>query len=207
MTDMLVQNAVTGQGEHFSIASNLQATLSLATLMLASAAAIFVVPPMASRADFYHGHLNKKLGYFKQPPRAPLLFTWGLIANIFLLLSAVWYLYNESFNAAIDDSAANYYVAVESLLFLVIAFKYFWKGIVWNLHDRTWAMILAGVLAIIVVLVEFILIVLMGVRNVWFSMSFMILVFLINLPLPVWTWILFAFFKKKPKKHRHSDNE
>lgn len=203
MTDQDAMSVVHETGAHFSIQSNLQATLSLTTLILATAAAIFVVPPMAAKIDYYHGHLRRKhAGWLGQPPRAPLLFAWGFVANVFLLLATVWYFYNESVNAASDDTAANYYLAVEALVMLVIAFKYLWKGVLWNLYDRTWAMVLAGLMAGIIPLADLVLIILMGIRNVWFSMAFMIAVFFIHVPLPFWTWVIYHFFAETPRHHK-----
>lgn len=197
-------HATEAVAHHIGVATiPVTATLSLTTLILALAAAIFVVPPMAAKVDFYHGHLKRKCGFLGQPPRAPILFTWAFWANVFLLLSGVWYFYNESVNAATDDTAANYYVAVESLIMLIIIFKYLWKGIVWNLYDRTWAMIIALILSVAVPLIELILIVLMGLRNVWFSMGFMIGVFLLNIPLPFWTWVIYSYFKEVPRKKKN----
>ena len=221
MTDqMLLQHQPTGMaanvagqsGGHYTIMSNLQATLGLATLIFATFGAIFATPPMSASADFYRHHWHKKkegfLGLWqRQPPRAALLHAWSIVINVCLMLSTVWYIYNEAMLTAGNDDATNYFLAVLSLLLLIIVFRYFWKGLVWNHYYRTWAMITAGVMAVIVVLAEFVLIVLMGIRNVWFSMAFMMVIFLVSWPLPVWTWVLYYFFKEKPKSKRKREHD
>ncbi len=181
--------------------------LQLTTLILATAAAIFVVPPMSAAVDFYHGHLKKRCGFLGQPPRAPMLFAWAFLANVFLLLSTIWYLYNEAGLTAADDITAAYYITVESLIMVVIALKYVWKGLVWNLYDRTWAMVLALIISVAVPLLELVLTILMGIRNVWVSMAFMLLVFLINVPMPFWTYVIYTFFKEAPRRRRRKTDE
>jgi hypothetical protein len=196
-----VTTAATVVAENFHI-TQVEATLALATLIIALFPACFFGPSMTAPVDFYHGHLSRRRSWgLTQPPRAPMLMAWAFLASLFLMLSGAWYFYNDVATASTDYTVAQYYVAILSLFVTTLAMIFLWKGILWNLHDRTWAMIIAMIFACLVPLMEFIMIILMGIRNVWFSMVFMILLFILHVPLPFWTWVIYSYFKKPKKSH------
>jgi hypothetical protein len=111
--------------------------------------------------------------------------TLQFLANAFMTVSAVYYLYlNRDPVASMDK---NYYLTIEVLFFVTCFFKMFWQHFQFNHFHHNVGIALAVISACICAAISLTLIVLLGIRAAYLAMGFMFPVLLYYIMTVAWS--------------------